>query len=94
MKNELKFRGKSTMTDNEEIVYGNGCYTDKNDRYFILVDDQIGDMRPIQVEKIENFINLEDKYGKKIYKGDIIKIKLKGDSLYAGSYSKYKRDFK
>lgn len=49
-----KFKGKSKMLDNNKVVYGYGCYTDKSRRQFILVDDDINTMRPIQVEKIEN----------------------------------------
>jgi len=69
---ETKFRGKSNKTDDCMIVHGYGCYTDQNSRYFILVDDEFGIMRPVQVESIDRYTGRKDKHGAEIYEGDIV----------------------
>jgi len=53
---KIKFRGKSKKTDNQQIIYGYGCYIDQNERKFILTDDPVP-MNPVQVEEIELIIN-------------------------------------
>lgn len=47
-----KFRGMSKNLDNNRMVYGYGCYTDQNEREFVIVDEPVP-MTFIQVEKIE-----------------------------------------
>jgi len=48
-----RFRGNSVL-DNQ-LVYGFGCYTDQSDNKFILVDDELGTMRPVEVKEIDMF---------------------------------------
>ena len=49
----LKFKGFTKMLDDNKEVEGYGCYTDENSRQFILIDDELGTMRPVQVQEIK-----------------------------------------
>ncbi len=66
---DIKFRGFPKNTDKQEIVYGWGCYTDENERQFIIVSlDEF-----IQVKQIEQYLGIKDKTGKEIYSGSRVK---------------------
>ena len=51
----LQFKGKSKNTDNQQEVIGYGCYTDSNERQFVITDEPV-DRTYVRVEKIEVFV--------------------------------------
>jgi hypothetical protein len=69
----IKFRGKNKQTG--ELVYGWGCYTDENEKYFIIINPK----QFIQVEKIQRFTGFQDEFSHDIYEGDIVEVKFESD---------------